>query len=75
MPYRELSFDNHKVAICMSEVKDMFRMHSERGCQYVAKQVYNKILVVDFDSFINAGRNERTARRLGYRNGYPPGAF
>ncbi len=70
MPYRELNFDSHNVAICMSEVKDMFRMHFEQGCQYVAKRVYNKILAVDFDSFINAGRNERTSRRRGYRNGY-----
>lgn len=70
MPYRELSFDSHNVAICMSEVKDMYRMHFERGCQYVAKRVYNKILAVDFDSFINAGRHQRTGQRKGYRNGY-----
>jgi len=70
MSYQELSFDNHNVAICMSEVKDMFRMHFEHGCRYVAKRVYQKILAADFDSFINAGRNERTARRRGYRNGY-----
>lgn len=70
MSYKELSFDNHNVAICMSEVKDMYRMHFERGCQYVAKQMYNKILAVDFDSFINAGRHQRTGQRKGYRNGY-----
>ncbi|MEA2031948.1 MAG: hypothetical protein U9N55_10200 [candidate division Zixibacteria bacterium] len=28
MSYRELNFDNHNVAICMSEVKDMYQMHS-----------------------------------------------
>jgi len=54
----------------MSEVKDMYRMHFERGCQYVAKRVYNKILAVDFDSFVNAGRHQRTRQRKGYRNGY-----
>lgn len=70
MPYRELNFDNHNVAICMSEVKDMFRMHFEQGCRYVAKRVYQKILAADFDSFINAGQNERTVGRRGYRNGY-----
>ena len=70
MPYRALNFDSHNVAISMSEVKDMFRMHFEQGCRYVAKRVYDKILAVDFDSFINAGRNERTSRRHGYRNGY-----
>ena len=70
MSYRELSFDSHNVSICMSEVKDMYRMHFERGCQYVAKRVYNKILAVDFDSFINAGRHQRTGQRKGYRNGY-----
>ena len=31
MPYRELNFDRHNVAISMSEVKDMFRMHLEQG--------------------------------------------
>ena len=70
MSYKELSFDSHNVAICMSEVKDMYRMHFERGCQYVAKRVYNKILAVDFDSFINAGKHQRTGSRKGYGNGY-----
>jgi len=70
MPYRELNFDSHNVAICMSEVKDMFRMHFEQGCRFVAKRVYQKILAVDFDSFINAGKHQRTNRRRGYRNGY-----
>ena len=70
MSYKELSFDNHNVTICMSEVKDMYRMHFERGCQYVAKRVYNKILAVDFDSFVNADRHQRTGSRKGYRNGY-----
>lgn len=70
MPYRELDFDSHNVAICMSEVKDMFRMHFEQGCRYVAKRVYQKILAAEFDSFINAGRHQRTGQRKGYRNGY-----
>lgn len=70
MSYKELFFDRHNVAICMSEVKDMFRMHFEQGCRYVAKRVYQKILAADFDSFVNAGRHQRTNRRRGYRNGY-----
>lgn len=70
MSYRELNFDRHNVAICMSEVKDLFRMHFEQGCRYVAKRVYEKILSVDFDGFINAGRFERTGGRRGQRNGY-----
>jgi transposase-like protein len=70
MPYRELNFDEHNVAFAMSEVKDLFRMHFERGCQYVAKRVYNKILAIDFDSYINASRHERTSKRRGQRNGY-----
>lgn len=70
MPYRDLNFDTHNVAICMSEVKDMFRMHFDRGCQYVMKRVYAKILAVDFDSYINAGRYQRSSSRRSYRNGY-----
>ena len=70
MSYRELDFDRHNVAISMSEVKDMFRMHFEQGCRYVAKRVYQKILAADFDSFVNAGRHQRTNHRRGYRNGY-----
>ena len=70
MPKGELNFDRHNVAICMSEVKDMFRMHFEQGCRYVAKRVYDKILAVDFDSFINAGRYQRSGKRRGQRNGY-----
>ena len=70
MSYRELNFDDPKVAISMSEVKDMFRMHFEQGCRYVARRVYDKILAVDFDSFINAGRYQRSPKRRGHRNGY-----
>ncbi|MFH1892570.1 MAG: IS256 family transposase [Candidatus Zixiibacteriota bacterium] len=70
MPKRELDFSSHNVAICMSEVKDLFRMHFEQGCRYVAKRVYDKILAVDFDSFINAGRYKRGGSRHGQRNGY-----
>lgn len=70
MSYRELDFDRHNVAFAMSEVKDLFRMHFERGCQYVAQRVYNKILAVDFDSYINASRHERSSKRRGQRNGH-----
>lgn len=45
-------------------------MHFEQGCRYVAKRVYDKILAVDFDSFINAGRYQRSGKRRGQRNGY-----
>ncbi|MBU8933408.1 MAG: hypothetical protein KOO62_05310 [candidate division Zixibacteria bacterium] len=69
MFYRELNFDSHMAAICMFEVKDVYRMHFERSCQYVAKRIHQKILAVDFDSFINAGRHHRTNQRKGYRNG------
>jgi transposase-like protein len=70
MSYKELKFDSHNIAISLSEVKDMFRMHFEQGCRIVAKRVYDKILAVDFDSFINAGHHQRTPRRRGHRNGY-----
>lgn len=70
MPYRELDFDNQNVAFAMSEVKEMFRMHFEQGCRYIAKRVYDKVLAVDFDSFINAGRYQRSQKRQGQRNGY-----
>ena len=70
MSKKELNFDSHNIAVSLSEVKDLFRMHFEQGCRYVAKRVYNKVLAVDFDSFINAGRHQRTPRRRGYRNGY-----
>ena len=69
MPYRELDFDRHNIAACMSQIKDMFRMHFERGCQYVTRRVYQKILAVDFDSYVNASRYQRTSGRRGYRNG------
>jgi len=55
MPYRELDFDSHNVAMSISEVKDMFRMHFDHGCRLVVKRVYQKILAVDFDHFIDAG--------------------
>lgn len=32
MSYRELDFDRDNVAILMSEVGDMFRMHFEHWC-------------------------------------------
>ena len=37
MPYRELNFDSQNLTVALSEVKDMFRMHFERGCRYVSK--------------------------------------
>jgi len=70
MPYRELNFDRHNVSFAMSEVKDMFQMHFEQGCRYVAKRVYDKVLAVDFDGFINTGRYQRNCQRRGHRNGY-----
>jgi putative transposase len=70
MSYRELNFDDHNMAISMSEVKEMFRMHFGQGCRYVAKRVYDRILAVDFDSLINAGRYQRSHKRQGHRNGY-----
>ncbi len=70
MSLSELSFDRHNLGFCLSEVKDMFRMHFEQGCRYVAKRVYQKLLAVDFDDFINADCHERTSGRRGYRNGY-----
>ncbi len=36
----------------------------------MAKRFYEKALAVDFDSFLNASRHERTGRRRGYRNGH-----
>jgi hypothetical protein len=69
MSYRELNFDSENIVLAMSEVKSMFRMHFGMGCRHVAKRTYNKILAVDFDNFVNAGRYERTSRRLSYRNG------
>jgi len=70
MPYRELNFDSQNLTVALSEVKQMFLMHFERGCQYVVKRVYDKVLAVDFDGFINAGRYQRNCRRRGHRNGY-----
>jgi transposase-like protein len=70
MSYRELSFDSHNVAFSMSEVKDMFRMHFERGNRHVTQRVYQKILAVDFASYLEAKPYERTSQRRGQRNGY-----
>lgn len=70
MPYRELNFDHHNIPSCMSEIKDMFRMDFEQGCRYVMKRVYQKVLAVDFDSYVNASRYQRTSKRRSYRNGY-----
>lgn len=69
MSYSELNFDRENIVLAGSEVKTMFSMHFGSGCRHVMKQVYQKILAVDFDSFINAGRYQRTSRRRSYRNG------
>ncbi|MFQ6009099.1 MAG: transposase, partial [Candidatus Zixiibacteriota bacterium] len=69
MSYRELNFDNQNLTVALSEVKQMFGMHFGQGCRYMTKRFYEKALAVDFDSFINASRHERTSRRRGYRNG------
>jgi len=67
---KELNFDKHNLNIAMSEVKDLFRMHFEQGCRYVAKRVCERILALDFEAYIRADRHQRTSRRRGYRNGY-----
>jgi len=69
MSYRELNFDVENIAFAMSEVKSMFRMHFGHGCRHVAQGTYNKILAVDFDSFINADKYQRTSKRRSSRNG------
>lgn len=70
MSYRELDFSGGNIVLALSEVKDMFRMHFDMGCRHVMKRVYEKILKVDFDRYINAGRYERSGVRRSYRNGY-----
>jgi hypothetical protein len=45
-------------------------MHFERGCRYVVERVYQKILAVDFDGFINAVHHQRISGRRDYRTGY-----
>jgi putative transposase len=66
----QLNFDAQNVVLALSEVKQMFQMHFERANRYVTQRVYEKILAVDFDAFIEAGWYERTASRRGQRNGY-----
>lgn len=70
MSYRELDFDGHNVGISMAEIKEMFRMHFERGNRYVTERVYQAILAVDFEGFVAARSYERTEKRRGQRNGY-----
>jgi hypothetical protein len=50
-------------------------MHFEQRCRYVAKRFYEKALAVDFDSFLNASRHERTPRRRGTATGTVLGIF
>lgn len=70
MSYRELDFEVHNVGEAMAEIKQMFLMHFERGNRYVTQRVYQKILAVDFEGFLSAGRYERSPQRRGQRNGY-----
>jgi transposase-like protein len=72
MSYRELDFDSHNVGQSMAEIKQMFQMHFERANRHVLQQVYQRLLAVDFDEFINAGRYQRTTVRRGQRNGSRP---
>ena len=65
----ELNFDSHNVVLAMSEVKDLFRMHFEQGCRFVAKRVYDQVLAVDFESWLAARHYERTSGRRDWRNG------
>lgn len=70
MSYNELDFNGRNIVFALSEVKDMFRMHFERGCHYVAKGILEKVMAADFEVFIGAGRYARGDGRRGYRNGY-----
>ena len=70
MSYNELDFSRRNIVFALSEVKDMFRMHFERGCSYVAKGILEKVMAADFEGFVGAGRYVRRDGRRGYRNGY-----
>jgi transposase-like protein len=69
MSYRELNFDNENVAVAFSEVKRMFWTDVDRAQLNVTRRFFEGALAADFDSFINAGRYERSAGRRSQRNG------
>jgi putative transposase len=67
---RELDFSKANLSLDLAEVKGMFAMHLQEGCRRVFKQTLEGLMAHDLYEHLQAGRNERTAARTGYRNGF-----
>ena len=67
---RELIFSEDNLSIDLAEVKEMFAMHLDEGCRYVVKQALEKLMLDGLYGHLEAGWNQRTESRRGYRNGF-----
>jgi transposase-like protein len=67
---RELNFSKHNLSIDLAEVKEMFAMHLDEGCRYMVKEALEKLMLDGLYGHLEAGWNQRTESRTGYRNGF-----
>ena len=70
MSIKQLDFSKANLVVDLTEVKRMFEMHFNKGCNYLVKQAFEKIMAQDMYEHICACRYERAPVRSGFRNGY-----
>lgn len=67
---RELDFSHPNLAVDLNKVKEMFAQHTNDGCRFLVKQALESIMLNDLFQQLEAGWNQRTESRRGYRNGF-----
>jgi transposase-like protein len=66
-----MELQNNKVEFDMSELMPLlFQENKQEGFKYIGEKILNSILEKEFETFIGAGRHERSDERKDYRNGH-----
>ncbi len=66
-----MEFKNNKVEFDLNELMPLLIGESKQaGFKYIGEKILNSILEKEFETFIGAGKHERSDERQDYRNGY-----
>ena len=66
-----MELKNNKVEFDLNELMPLLIGESKQaGFKYIGEKILNSILEKEFETFIGAGKHERSEERQDYRNGY-----
>jgi transposase-like protein len=66
-----MELKNNKVEFDLNELMPLLIGESKQaGFKYIGEKILNSILEKEFETFIGAGKHERSGERQDYRNGY-----